>query len=80
VVPGVDGTWSVGFALASDPAVLGLDAVVQPVLLVPALPIGLGVGHAFWLNMDFCDLASLRRAPTPWSRRRARLPWRPPWV
>lgn len=53
VVPGVDGTWSGGFVLSSDPALLGLDAVVQPVFLAPALPIGLDVGDAFWLNLGF---------------------------
>lgn len=53
IVPGVDGTWSGGFVLANDPALLGLDAVVQPVFLVPTLPLGLDVGDAFWLNLGF---------------------------
>ena len=53
IVPGVDGTWSGGFVLANAPALIGLDAVVQPLFLVPTLPLGLDVGDAFWLNLGF---------------------------
>jgi ELWxxDGT repeat protein len=52
-VPGSAGAWSGGVGLPSQPGLVGLDLVVQPVFLPAPLPPGFDVGDAFWLSVGF---------------------------
>ncbi len=50
VLPDASGRWNASLPLAAAPALIGLDLVAQPLFLAPT-PIGLEVGHAYWLTL-----------------------------
>ena len=51
VMGGPMGEWSGSLPLPNQPSAIGLDLVVQPLFVAPALPLGLDVGDALWLSL-----------------------------
>lgn len=52
-VPGPNGTWTGSIQLPNQPSAVGLDAILQPVIVSTSSPTVLDVGPAWWLAFGF---------------------------